>query len=77
VHPTGVRAERAAIEALATYSRWITRQKHAVWSIAERLGVDVVDLGQLGQVAERYGAKLPETLLPAQSPHRRGVGIAA
>lgn len=64
VHSEGMRAEHAQIEALTLYSRWSTRQKRAVWAIAEQLGVDLVDLDEIEDAAERYGARLePERLL--------------
>jgi hypothetical protein len=64
VHAGGMRAEHAKVEALALYSRWTNRQKHAVWCIAERLELDLIDLEHVDHAAERYGARLPRTLLP-------------
>jgi hypothetical protein len=64
VHADGMRAEHARIEALALYPHWSQRQKHAVWEIADKLGVDLIDLGRIDQCAERYGGRLPSTLLP-------------
>jgi hypothetical protein len=64
VHREGMRAEHAQIEALTLYSRWSTRQKRVVWTIAEQLGVDLVDLDEIEDAAERYGGRLePERLL--------------
>jgi len=64
VHGTGMRAQHARVEALAHYSRWHGRQKRAVSTIAHELGVDLVDLPELESAAERYGRRLPHTLLP-------------
>jgi hypothetical protein len=58
VEPAGMRAEFARVEALGTYSRWSTRQKRAVSAIAGRLGVDLLDLGDLQSAGERYGRRL-------------------
>jgi hypothetical protein len=65
VHGDGMRAQHARVEALALYCRWGSRQKRAVWSIAEELGVDIVDLDEIELCAERYGGRLPAALLPA------------
>jgi hypothetical protein len=59
----GMRAENARVEALATYSRWSRRQKQAVDRVAGRLGVDLVDLQDLGAAARDYGAVPPASLL--------------
>jgi hypothetical protein len=64
VHADGIRAEHARVEALALYECWSNHQKKAVWTIADDLGVDVIDLDEIGHCAERYGGRLPAALLP-------------
>ena len=68
LHAEGMRAEHAQVEALALYSRWSTRQKQAVWTIAEQLGVDLVDLDQIDTAADRYGRRLDPQLLLSEAP---------
>jgi hypothetical protein len=65
----GMRAELARVEALGVYSRWSRRQRRAVRAIAEQLGIDLVALDDLADVAERYGRPLlPDALAHVQSP---------
>ena len=63
VDSEGMRAEHARVEALAIYSRWSRPQREAVARVADDLGVDVVDLHELGAAASGYGEPLPATLL--------------
>jgi hypothetical protein len=63
VGPEGMRAELARVEALGVYSRWSRRQREDVLAIADRLGIDLVDVDDLADAAEHYGRPLlPETL---------------
>jgi hypothetical protein len=64
----GMRAEYARVEALAIYSRWSRAQREAVAAVADELGVDVVDLHDLGAAAGDYGEPLPAALLSAGAP---------
>jgi hypothetical protein len=64
VFENGVRAEHARLEALALYSRSSTRLKNAVWSIADELDVDVIDLDEIEAAASAYGHPLPVALQP-------------
>jgi hypothetical protein len=66
-----MRAELARVEALAVYSRWSRRQRDAVREVAANLGVDLVDLGELGAAAASYGAPPPASLLADPPP--RGI----
>jgi hypothetical protein len=75
VHAAGMRAEHAKVEALGLYSRWSRRHKRAVWAIADRLGVDLVDLDDLDRSADRYGRRLPVDLLPGRL-RKRGRPLA-
>ena len=67
VHPNGMRAQHASVEALAIYSRWTARQKSVVFRIADELDVELVDLYDLDAYAERFTERLerePRELLP-------------
>jgi hypothetical protein len=64
VHPEGMRAEHARVEALALYSRWSLRQIEAVRGVAQALGVDLVDLDDIEEAAGRYGRRLTPALVP-------------
>jgi hypothetical protein len=64
LHEDGMRAEQARIEALALYSRWTTRQLDAVRDVAVELGVDVVDLDEIVESAQRYGRHVDRELVP-------------
>ena len=66
IAPDEMRAERARVEALAVYHRWSRRQAEAVRATAAALGVDVVDLRDLGAAAAGYGAPPPATLLDSR-----------
>jgi hypothetical protein len=66
VHAEGLRAQHARVEALAIYSRWSSRQKNAVWRIADDLGVDLVDLDEVESCVDLYGGRLPPALLPGK-----------
>lgn len=59
----GMRAEQVRVAALGLYSRWTRRQRQAVRKIADRLGVDLVDVAELGAAARDYGETLPPSLL--------------
>jgi hypothetical protein len=63
IGPEEMRAERARVEALAVYHRWTRRQADAVRATASELGVDLVDLRDLGPAAADYGAPPPADLL--------------
>jgi hypothetical protein len=63
VHADGLRAEFVQVEALANYSHWGRRQTDAVLTVAETLGVDLVDLYDLEAVAGQYGARLDRRLV--------------
>jgi hypothetical protein len=66
IGPDEMRAERARVEALALYHRWSRRQTEAVRATAAALGVDLVDLRDLGAAAAGYGAPPPATLLDSR-----------
>jgi hypothetical protein len=68
VNREGLRAEYARVEALALYSRWTRHQRQAVSEVAGELGVDLVDLHELGVVARSYGEVLPASLLSDERP---------
>lgn len=59
----GMRAEHARVEALGVHSRWSRRQRVAVAQVAQELGVEVVDLRELGGAAGDYGETLPGSLV--------------
>jgi hypothetical protein len=64
IGPDGMRAELARVEALGVYSRWGRRQRREVLALADRLAIDLVDLDDLADAAERYGRRLlPGSLL--------------
>lgn len=63
----GMRAEQVRIAALGLYSRWTGRQRQAVREVADRFGVDVVDLADLAAAAGDYGETLPSSLLTPRS----------
>jgi hypothetical protein len=63
----GMRAEQVRIAALGLYSRWTRRQQQAVRKVADRLGVDLIDLADLGTAARDYGETLPPSLLRPHS----------
>jgi hypothetical protein len=54
-----LRAEHARVEALATYSRWLGRQRDSVARIADELGADLIELEDLELAAPRYGDPVP------------------
>jgi hypothetical protein len=64
---SGMRAEQVRIAALGLYSRWTRRQREAVREIADRFGVDLVDLADLPAAAGDYGQTLPPSLLTPRS----------
>jgi hypothetical protein len=64
VHADGWRAEHARVEALAVPGREDPRLEVALASIAERLGVPLVDRDELVEVAEAAGGLVPAGLRP-------------
>jgi hypothetical protein len=58
IRPEGLRSEFARVEALGFYSRWSNRQQAAVRTIADRLGVELVDHDNLEAAANLYGERL-------------------
>jgi hypothetical protein len=58
MHDDGMRAEHARVEALAPYSCSSRRLKLAVCSIADHLGIDLVDLDEIEAAAAGYGSRL-------------------
>jgi hypothetical protein len=67
VHEDGMRAEHAAIKALGFSTGLGTRHERTMLSIAERLGVELVEERSLADAARRHGAPLPGRLLPGRS----------
>jgi hypothetical protein len=65
IGPDGMRAELARVEALGIYSRWGRRQRREVDALADRLGIDLVDLDALADAAQCYGRPLLPGSLPA------------
>jgi hypothetical protein len=63
----GMRAEQVRIAALGMYSRWTRRQQRAVREVADRFGVDLVDVTELADAARDYGETLPPSLLTPRS----------
>jgi hypothetical protein len=63
VDSEGMRAENARVEAFAVYSRWSRAQREAVARVAGELGVELVDLDELGAAASDYGKPLPTALV--------------
>jgi hypothetical protein len=63
----GIRVEQARIVALGLNSRWTRRHQRAVMGVADRLGVDLVDLSDLGAAGRDYGDTLPPSLLSPRS----------
>jgi len=53
-----LRAEHARIEAFGVYHRWTGAHVDCVLRLAEDLGVEVLDLGELKSAARRYGRVL-------------------
>jgi hypothetical protein len=64
----GMRAEYTRVEALGLYSRWSRRQRDAARRVAAELGVDLVELRELGVAARGYGEALPVSLLGDERP---------
>jgi hypothetical protein len=65
VHADGMRAECAAIRALGFAPALGTGHRRRMESIADPLGVELVEERFLVETAQRYGAALPASLLPA------------
>lgn len=66
IGPDGMRAELARVEALCVYARWSRRHRRDVLALADRLGIDLVDLDDLADAAERYGRPLLPGSLPLE-----------
>jgi hypothetical protein len=62
VHPGGVRAEFARVQALAASPAWSSWHRADVTGVAARLGVPVVDEKTLAAVAGEYGSPMPAAL---------------
>jgi hypothetical protein len=77
IAPDALRAEFARVEALGTYSRWSHRQQQNVAQIAARLGVDLVDMGELAEAAARYGQRLAPASLHDQAHELERIGAGA
>jgi hypothetical protein len=72
----GMRAEAARVEALGIYSRSSRRHKRDIAAIADRLGVDLVDLDDLTQAARGYGRPLDSQAL-ASAARAEWIALAA
>lgn len=68
LHAHGMRAEWAEIQALALAPQWTRRHRDEVRAVADHLGVDLLDAEALEAAADRYGAPLPERLIPGPRP---------
>jgi hypothetical protein len=64
VHADGMRAEHAAIKALAFSPELGLEHRRTLEGIAGRLGVELLEEGRLHAAADRYGGRLPSSLLP-------------
>jgi hypothetical protein len=64
VHLDGFRAEHVRIEALGVRSGWGGHVNDACRAIAARLGVALVERGELQTAAGEFGSPIPETLRP-------------
>jgi hypothetical protein len=64
VHGDGIRAEHAAIRALGLGDGLGPAYRATMEEIAARLGVELVPEDELPFAARRYGAPLPESMLP-------------
>jgi hypothetical protein len=62
VHPGGVRAQFARVQALGSSSSWSSWHRADVAAIGARLGVPVVDEEALAAAAPDYGSPLPAAL---------------
>ena len=69
VHRAGMRAEHARICALAFFEGWGGRQKRAAGEVAANLAVELVGYDDMQEASERFGARLPASLLP-EAPER-------
>ena len=63
-HRDGLRAAHARVEALALPPAGEARRRTSAHAIAARLGVELVERGDLAQAAARYGAPLTPALVP-------------
>lgn len=64
VHRDGMRAEHARIGALAYLADLGRDHEQRVRSIADGLGVDVVEQSELALAAQDYGRRLPAEMIP-------------
>jgi hypothetical protein len=62
VHPEGVRAEFARIQALGASRGWSSWHRADVEAVAARLQVPLLQESALGAAAADYGASLPDSL---------------
>jgi hypothetical protein len=62
VHPGGVRAQFARVQALGSCAGWSSWHRAAVVGIADRLGVPLLDERALAAAASDYGSPLPVAL---------------
>jgi hypothetical protein len=58
IHQAGMRAEFARVSAVAHFPGWKMKQNYAAEMIAERLGIDLVEYGELRSAARQYGEPL-------------------
>jgi hypothetical protein len=65
VHEDGMRAEHAAIRALAYSPPLGAAHRRRMTAIAAHLGVDLVEEAELRDAASRHGAPVPATLIPS------------
>jgi hypothetical protein len=64
VHADGMRAEHAAIKALGFSPELGSEHHRTLEAIASRLDVELLEERELPWAAERYGGRLPPSLLP-------------
>jgi hypothetical protein len=64
VHPAGLRAQYARVQALGSSPSWSGLQRGAVVAIAERLQLPLIDEQALRTVAPDFGSPLPPSLRP-------------
>jgi hypothetical protein len=62
VHPAGLRAQYARVQALGSSPSWSGRQRAAVIAIADRLQLPLIDEQALPVAATDFGSPLPASL---------------
>ena len=67
VHPEGMRAEHASIQALAYCGELGARHRRQIEAIASGLAVDCIEHSALARAADQYGSPLPATLRPGRA----------